>query len=515
MLAESTGTATPLQVKVSNSALLVFTHSLVHRQFLEASEPDVNRLIAILAAAAPLYSRLPLDIVKKWMRDCTADAATIGLAMVQIRRCASYADHSIDWKQGLEYFEVASKLFTCHHDRFSSQDREYYQAWLLVYRAVFSRRERRVLPDLIESGLAITKGRDGLRWLQLRLHALHNSCMVNDSPEALQSCLEEAFAIVERESELQEHQIFISLLRLIGIRAVGENDIPLLRRIEGVIRKNGVELGVGHWWGLDHLFICFAFVYETPEEFSGCETLYRRVDQPRLWRDVRALYPLSRWLFDAGYFHRFLAQIDEVVETYRQHGAGTYQVLNRGLKIVSRYLVEEDYHDADKDLRELPHSILQDGGGCRDFHFSQLCAFALMRGDWKLARKAAQECIPDPPSYVLLDMPLGALFTGLSQESDVQSSEHGFFLECMERIVSGSAEDALSALQALLNMHILRISDPLQVVAALHIASQQGYLKNPDIHASAADVLRRMLMWLLSPGRTLCASYAFFNRDLR
>ena len=509
MLAESTGMAAPLQVKVSNSPLLVFTHSLVHRQFLEGSEPDVNRLIEVLAAQAPLYSRLPLDLIKELMKACTADAATIRLAMVQIHQCASYADHSIEWKKGLEYFQIAEDLFACYRDRFSIEDREYYQAWLLVYRTIFSRRTRSLLPDLIESGLVMTKGREGLQWLQLRLNALHNSCMLNDSPEALQACLEQACAIVDREPELRSKSTLISLFRFIALRAVGDNKFSLLRRVESATKKNGVELGTEQWWGLEHLFTCFAFAYETPEEFNHCESLYRRVDQPRLWRDVRALYPLSRWLFDAGYFHRFLAQIDAVVETYRQHNANTYEVLNLGLKILSRYLVEENYSTADAEMRELPHSLLHDNGGCRDYHFSQLCGFALMRGDLELARIAAQECVPDPPSHVLLDMPLDAFLNESDQVSEINAGEYALFLSNIKQATSTNSEEALSALQSLLRAHILRIGDPLLILAALQVAIQQDYLNNSEIRAAAIDALRRVLTWFVSPGRALVLPMRF------
>ena len=335
--------AVPLQVQVSTSPLLVFTHSLVHRQFLEGSEPDVNQLIEVFAAEAPLYSRLPIDVVKELVHVCTVDAITVGLAIMQIRQFASFADHSIEWKKALEYFEIAELLYARHRDSFSPDDKEYYQAFLVISRTGFARRTFDLLPDLVERGLALTKGKEGLRWLHLRISALHHSCMLDDSPEALRRCLDNACTIVEREPALREYQILVSLLRFIGLRAVGEYDFVLLREVERVVRANGIELGTKQRWGIDHLFACFAFAYETPEEFAHCEGLYRRIDQPRLWRDIRALFLLSRWLFDAGYVHRFRAQIDGVVEIYRQHRSKTYEILNLGLKALSRYLVDEEY----------------------------------------------------------------------------------------------------------------------------------------------------------------------------
>lgn len=501
MLADSTGTATPLQVNVSNSALLVFTHSLVHRQFLEASEPDANRLIAVLAAEAPLYSRLLFDLLKGSVVDCTADSAQLAKAMHYIRHCASYADHSIDWQKGQGFFQIAEDLFAYHRDRFNKEDQEFYHAWLLVYRTAFARRTRSILPEFIERGLAITKDKDGERWLHLRLNALHHSCMINDSQQALQQCFEQACGIVKREPELQHKQIFISLLRFISLRAVGENNYPLLRQVERSAKESGIELGARQWWGLDHLFICFAFAYETPEEFVRCENIYRRVDHPRLWRDVRALYLLSRWLFDAGYLSRFLAQIDSVIETYTQYGSRTYQILNTGLKILSHYFVVEDDEDVILQLLDVPYNQLNDNDGCHDFHFSQLCAFALMRGDINLAMEAAQRATPDPPSYVLLNLPIDKIFSEPNQISNIQVEEYDFFLESLKRIVSGNPDDTLLALKSLLSIPILRIGDPLQVVAALHIASREGYLTNTNIRDSATDALRRMLTWFVNPER--------------
>ena len=129
-----------------------------------------------------------------------------------------------------------------------------------------------------------------------------------------------------------------------------------------------------------------------------------------------------------------------------------------------------------------------------------------MRGDRELAEIAMQDCTPGPPSIVLLDMPLDELLNGPDGTHD---SEYDSFISGMREAISDDALKAANGLQSLLNAHILRIDDPPRIMAALHMANKRDYLKNSAVRASAADALRRMLNWFVSPGRILVLPMRF------
>ena len=501
MLAESTGMTQPIQVRVSSRPLLAFTHSLVHRQFLEVGEPDVDGIVSLLAARVPLYSRLPLELLAGGVDRCTVPAEVLGPALIQIRHCAGYVDQTIEWKYGMEYFRLAEKLFQTHIERFPEPDKDYYAAWLHVHHSAFARRNLKLLPELATRGLEATEGKSGIdqRWGALRINALSHYCMLDDSPENSLRSLEEASAIIAERPELGRQQPIVTLLRFLAYRAVGNDDRELLRRVEQQLALQNLDPESGPWWGLGHIFLCVAFAYETPEEFLRYERLYRRTERPAMWRDVRALYPLSRWLFDAGYVRRFLAQIDSAIAMYRRHNTVVYVVLNQGVQYLLEYVSGVESGDILSRLASLPYDTVPDNGECRGYHYSQLASFALLCGDAEVARKAVQ-VESDLPSRILLDFSDDLLN---ANEAEEEGPDMMRFRSAVVRIVSDDQEDGLAAMLSVLREPVLRINDPVKILAGLHLAAKRALLDRSDVRAAATDALHRMLEWLSQPERAL------------
>lgn len=513
MLTESMGSAQPVQTRVSTRPLLAFTHSLVHRQFLEGTEPDVDRIVRLLSAKAPLYSRLPLDLLAQGIERCTADADVLGPALIQIRHCAGYADHTIEWKYGMEYFRLAEHLFRMYTDRFSEPDREYFEAWLHVHRAAFARRTVKLLPELVKKGMDVTDGKSLIdqRWGALRINALSHSCMLDDSPANSLRSFEEAAEILAVQPELGRQQPVVTLLRFLAYRAVGNDDRELLRWIERQLDILELDPESGPWWGLGHIFICVAFAYETPEEFVRYERLYRRTERPALWQDVRALYPLSRWLFDAGYVDRFLAQAHSVVGLYRRHNAVVYVVLNQGLQYLLEYVSGDAVEEILPRLAALPYATMPDNGACHLYHYSQLCSFALLCGDRERALAAA-EVNTDLPSRILLDMS-DDLFPADEQVDD--DPDMARFRSGVRKILAEDREEALSGILSLLREPVLRINDPVRVLAVLHLAEKNGFMNVPDVRTAATGSLLSILSWLSQPERVLLRPMRFVLKAYR
>ena len=501
MIAETAIAAEPVQVKRSDDSLLVFTHSLVHRQFLEGSEPDLHRLISLLASRAPLYSHLPLELVGERSRCYDGDPEKVKEVLPQIIACASYADHGVEWSRALELVAIGATLFEDVKEKFSDSDRDYYEAYLIIFKTVFSRRTLEILPPMIARCLEVTEGKEGKRWLELRLHALNHSCMIDDSSPHLQQCLEETRDIVRREPELHNTQVFITLLRLLAVYAVGNNDWELLRSIEKEFDTENLDmLHKDQRWGVDHLLLCLAYAYETPEEFQQREALYRKVESPHLWRDVRALYALSRWLLDAAYFEALLGHIERMVELYRQHGAGFYVIINSGLGIIGRYLLgNRDQSILEKITKIIENEEDESKEYCRQFLFAELRAAALMCGDMDLARAASANADVDIAASILLDMDV----VDIGEHEDYDEEDP--LVVAFSSAQSGSSSTLRASLCSLLDTTILRQGDPLRTMAGLYLADQHNLLDSPEVQSCVTTALQRLLAFFADANRRLVA----------
>ncbi|MCB0712445.1 MAG: AAA family ATPase [Ignavibacteriae bacterium] len=505
MIAETVVAAEPVQRQQSKFPLMAFTHSLVHRQFLESSEPNVNKLISLLGSAAPLYSHLPFELLRERVGACKVGVDEVVAAMRQIRTCASYVDHKVEWPKAFVLLEIAESLLAENRKAFTEEDRKYYEAWLLMYRTGYSRRTKAILPELIAECLERTEGSVGKRWHELRLHALTNSCMLDDSPLHLRNCLNEVKTIVAQEPSIRDVQIFITILRLIGIYAIGNNDWGMLRDIESKVSANISELlQKDRRWGTDHLLIALAYAYQTPEEFREKERLYREVETPHIWRDVRALYLLSRWLLDAFYTDEFLGHIDEMLEVYRIHNSQFYIIMNTGLRIVGRYMVE---NTPEPILEQIEKISFESNTGiyCRQFLYTEIRAAALIRGELEIAREVATVTPLDPASAILLDLsPLAPPPKEKEVPDEIELDEiNKLLLQAFRSSEEDDMATLTKQLSSLFKSHILRQSDILPTMAGLHMAERHGILASQELAKDSVEVLGHLLSFFADPNRRM------------
>lgn len=504
MLAESTGVAEPVQVRRSEFPLLVFTHSLVHRQFLEASAPDVDPLLRLLASGAPLYSRLPIELVSSRIDSRTVPTDVLEGAFIQIRHVAAYADYGLGWRDALGIHAVAEGLFERWMELFDRDSREYWEAWLHVHRTGFSRRQAELLPDLISGGMEMTAGRDGERWMGLRLTALHYSCMIDSSEEHLQLIFDEVRDIVARFPALRGESAFVQALRFIALRAAGDNNWEQLRAVEREVDTAAV--GHDKRWGYDHMLLCIALAYDTPEEFASREALYRRLETPGAWRDMRGLYPLSRWLFDAGYLRRLLDRIDGVISLYRTHGSKSYVVLNQGVRVIVRYLTGAEGCDPLVEMEEIPFEEIDFTGEERRFLFTLLTDAALIASDMELARTVRGRGQFRAAHAVLLGDNLGDCMPrdpSGPEEDGMLYRESGQVLRVVHALLSGDRSTYADVFRTALAMHVLRIDDPPELLALFHLADRTSLWDDPDGSDSLRDALERLLAFYADPQRSM------------
>ena len=508
MLAEGNEVATPLGRERTSSPLLFFTHTLVHRQALESSLRPVTNLLQVIAQRVPLYSRVPLDLVEEQGDAEKIDADLLVQLFEAVRTIGAYADSSTEWERAEELQALNENLLRRHGEVLSEPDREYRRVWLHLERTIVMRRQPEVLLALSQEGVTLTEDwldrwkNDGgsPRWLNLRLNALHHASLLHDDADTLRGYLADAREILKLDPQLRREKPGIGLLRFIALRAVGESDWELVRSVEREIDLDPEILKEGPW-GYSHLLLLVALAYDTPEEFQKSEELVRRIEKPIYWRQVRALYPLLRWLFDAGYVDRYRAQIWPGNELYRAHGALPYVVYNSGLAWMLDYLQGLEPIDVERQLAGLDYENISGGEECRLSHLDWLVRSALMRGEEELARRVAEEIpLVALPSAIIMERKQEGAFDHYgTPEVDEK------LRQVSDAIADGSVgKKEVHLLGEIFDRSILRLTDPIILLAALSLRERDDLLSGDgSLTLRAAESVRHLLAWYLDPSRRL------------
>lgn len=516
VLVEASGAATPLASDRSNRPLLRFTHTLVHRQALEhgRSRP-VDDLYRVIAAKAPLYSHLPLELIAEGeVSQPVGKDLLLGL-LASIWTIMTYVDTSVEWHRVPDLIDLRDQLFERHGALLPGSDHDYYSTLYALQRAILLRRDREKLERLSAEGIELTEGfvdreaadeQEKTRNLGLRLQALHNRALVEDGTEELVRFFEEARRIFEIAPSLRNHKDGVNLLRFILLRMSGESEWTFLRRVESEVDRNLLNQENAPW-GVSHLFLMLALLYDTPEEFRVREEQVRNLERPKDWKSVRILYPLLRWYYDAGYIDRYLSQVWPANELYRQHQARAYVVDHTGHGRLMEYLQRYEEVDVEGTLESLAYDEIFHGDDCRRGHNDLFARFALMRGDTERARAAAEKVEG-------LAMPSAILLGGKPEEGDGDSygtpEYHRDLLRAHNTLLSGEepSDEDVDLIAGLLARSPLRITDPLLLQTALDLATRaiertRVAAVEDRLRESSAETVRGLLAWYLDEKRRI------------
>lgn len=89
----------PLDAMRSSALPMSFTHSLLHRHFVDRSVIDVVALVDAIAADVPLYSILPFEAIARHAGEIASPAETLRDAAMRAIRVASSLHLTPDWPQ--------------------------------------------------------------------------------------------------------------------------------------------------------------------------------------------------------------------------------------------------------------------------------------------------------------------------------------------------------------------------------------------------------------------------------
>ena len=484
MLAEASESAAPIGQNRSGQRLLIFSHTLVHRQIFDEAEAPIDQLVQAVTDGLPLYSRLPIDVLIENIEKIDAPSEEISTLLEAIRTIAAHADHAGDVPYVLKLQSFATDLFAHLGDRLDPEEHRYRRAWLAVHAAGFVRRDPEELARVGAEAMALiddpsegdAAASEQERWLRLRLLALHFSSLYDDSPEELRGSLQKVQTIFASCNEVASSGAAIKTLRFIALRAAAEDDWDLLREIE---QEAPVDTGLldSNLWGYADLLVLLCLNWNDPEEFTERARLFALVESPGRWRKVTALYPMMRWLLDAGRADHFLAHVDAAIDLYRRYEAVEYVWLNDAIATGLRYLIGADRRDPVALLDGMPFDEMRDPDDFARYVYRLLADFALMRGDTDAASRALTKTPVLPSDRLLID----------------DDAEIGDLFSATERSFADQLAD-----------NILRLGDAPKLLASLALYERGCEAEHPAIAGLpdvAADAVRRLFAYYTNPHR--------------
>lgn len=462
--------------------LLSFTHTLLHRYFLDHAPPNLGRLCAVVAADLPLYSYLPVDIIGERIGLMSVPEQTVLNLLGRIRKMAAGALETSDLAATRRMANHALKMF----ERFGEgSDGAAWQAervHLLVVQYVMARADTdgercAALCAQLEALTAAptTEHRAGLRIVALvRLMAQYPRQRVHYTAQAME--------LAERFPQIRISRSFLLLLANVALRASNEGRQEEVRLIEQAFQQvRQLPMGKKQMemlWG--YIGPPLLRVFETPDQLQERRLLLADLQGRHGWnilqRESLAKHSIA--------FHDSIGEPDAALrvlerwqDVIREHdGVSAYY----GSQIVRIHLLAA-FGAPIPQLQEAANAMLQ---ACpaehqkivRHFIGSSLATIGLLLGE----RKWGMEMLTQFPEGRAILLPSTALGVMLGSEEIPQLPEAsersdppqvaddlGSLLRLL--IEADSGESILPLAERLLVRPLLRVDDLTLLHTVIHL----------------------------------------------
>lgn len=118
----NTGLLTPpLPNAISRYPLLAFTHTLLHRHFIQTSDAVLSSLVRIVADDYPLYSVLPFQLLAESGCPTSIPLETVRKTIQRSLNVASVLDQSSDWESASSVWKAAATLLECREEEWKGE----------------------------------------------------------------------------------------------------------------------------------------------------------------------------------------------------------------------------------------------------------------------------------------------------------------------------------------------------------------------------------------------------------
>jgi len=141
ILVLSNTAASPISGSTDTSSPLAFTHTLLHRRFVEQARAEHSTLIRLVASGIPIYSVLPFRHLAAREPDTSMPIEVVEQAIERSLRVARSLDRTADWELSLSIWQAAADLSALNRERWDATTGLEWELRLLMQRLALLRRE--------------------------------------------------------------------------------------------------------------------------------------------------------------------------------------------------------------------------------------------------------------------------------------------------------------------------------------------------------------------------------------
>ncbi len=486
----------PSPVSVQRSAYppLAFTHTLLHRHFIDQAKVDPNPLITVVAGTLPLYSILPFSLIAAHCDAVTADATTLRTAMIETLETARRLDSSTDWRYALALWKGAALLGEKLKELMGSEKEDAIQIRLLSSKLALERRAPQAdYPQVVEELLQRTSQTTDESRAHFRLLALlykRRLIARNDLRGSLEM-LGEVEELAARFPAIRYTTAYVGHLRD-SARIANRLDDRLLSQnvekwTEELLQSDEItdEWKQVIWLRLIPHFLC---------EFSTSEQLDKRIAQLReLERSTQGdAAEVVIWkvnlLYTIGYLDETVRTAERGVQLYRELGLMPEVSSCTMISIFARVLLGGDLAGLAAELAALlesrPQPLRRQLQWMMGVHGS-IVGLMIDQPEWR--RSVLEMSPPDAMNIPVVDDLMAALYAGRLREADELLGGVGeewvpmirpFLATALGAAPPADLREALDPLRPILESPILEMKDILvkRIIMEILIAAAKGSL---------------------------------------
>jgi hypothetical protein len=323
----------PVRLTSSAGAELpyAFTHTLLHRHLLERGAVDPGRLLAIVADGLPVYSLVPLTLLREHAGELDADSEQLGRAIRQLLEMAVDLHRSTNHERSAEVWQTAEALrgvipADAPAEQLLDLDLAILSTQIVIRLSQINTDEFGLLVDrfLEATGAALPEPLHHYRLLALRVkHARwyrQNYPAFDDSVR--QTFLAEIEGLLEASPSLRFHPDFPFYLA--SVAQAASTDSIMVRWVDGQLQAFLASDEVPEELrarGLQRVAPFLINLYSSDEELAARCELLAQLDAAGEGNDIHLLYR-RLWLMveTTPYNAELLESLERGVQQFKDHG---------------------------------------------------------------------------------------------------------------------------------------------------------------------------------------------------
>lgn len=362
ILHNSSSAPAPLPGDASASAPLAFTHTLLHRHFIDHRTIDTLPIIQVLASEHPLYSLLPFSLIVEHGAPTSATVDELEAAIIRTLHATKALDSGPDWGHAMKVWEAASILADALDPTIGDTRRNRLEAQLLLRKLSLMRREQTSeYPLLLDRLLDLTADPPDQEWAELQMRALvyrRRHLRVQNLRRSLE-VWEDVERLTDRFPLIRFSDPYVSHLRESIRIALAEGDVAHQRKIEALMQEifsapEADEDVKRYAWSMISPYLLTLF--ESHEELEQRLALLADLEasaekvEPELMMWKIGIYYAIGWLREA------IETINGSLELFAERGLIQETMSCRMIVLLGRLLLGTDPKELEEEILEVPRS---------------------------------------------------------------------------------------------------------------------------------------------------------------